>query len=382
MKAQLWSEAIEVTKRSLLLVWKFVISGSGTTALPLNFGAGAIEIAISLAICHQRSHHFYEAEEIYLRIYRACWNSCQIEDSRFVRSYKVLIRFYEEHHHWHKMIEVYQELLIQYRKILGGSHKLTIKTLYILGSLCTDRGHGPAIEYYEEIIAVLNHSSSVCHVDALDATFVLCRVYYELGHWHKLTDICKILWETWRGEHNGCDKFSTEFIEVLYLRYRYVLEHHVVCEYSVLRQLTIEYRTTCIKLFGASTAISIKASIELAQICFRSEKHIHEAISIYEECLTISKTTTTSTTSVISTTTITKIKESLTKAYVSVCSHESVSTTTVERATIIVRERFENLRISVGWAHKETLTIYSFAAEIEEARVAHCCYTIFTRDMY
>ena len=356
MKTQLWSEAIEVTERSLFLIWKFVLSGAGTTALPLNFGAGAIEIAISLAICHQHSHHFHEAEEIYLRIYRACWNSCNIEDGRFVRSCEVLIKFYEEHHHWHKVIEVYQELLVQYRNTLGGSHKLTIRTLYILGSLCTDHGHGPADEYYEEIVTALNHGSSVCHIDALDAMFILCRVTYELGHWQKLTNICKILWETWTHEHLGHDRFSAEFIELLYLRYRYVLEHHAVCEYSVLRQLTIDYRITCIKIFGASAAISVKASIELAQICYRSEKHIHEAVSIYEECLTTLKTTTTTTTSVISSTTITKIKESLTKAYVSICSHDSVSITTIERAIIIIRERFESLKLSIGWAHMETLT--------------------------
>ena len=356
MKIELWSEAIEVTKRSLQLIWKFVLSGAGTTALPHNFGAGAIEIAISLAICHHRLHQFHEAEEIYIRIHRACWNSCHVEDVRFVRSYEVLIKFYEQHCHWAKMIEVYQELLVHYRKILGNSHKLTIRTLYLLGSLCHEHGHGPDHEYYEEIITVLNHGSTVCHVDALDAMFIMCRVYYESGYWHKLTNVCKILWETWRDQHHGHAKFTADFIEILYIRYRYVLEHHVVCEYSVLRQLTIEYRNACVKVFGAAATISIKASIELAYVCFRSEKHIHEAISIFEETLTIIKTKTTTTTSVVSTTTVTKIKESLTKAYVTVCQHSSVSITMIERAVIMVRERFESLRLSFGWAHTETLT--------------------------
>lgn len=153
MRLERWSEAIEVTKRSLSLIWKFVISGAGTTALPHHFGAGAIDIAISLAICHHRCHHFHEAEEIYVRIYRACWNSCHIEDARFIRCYEVLIKFYEEHHHWHRMIEVYQELLIQYRKTLGASHKLTIRTLYILGSLCAERGHG-----HSEFMSIMRKS--------------------------------------------------------------------------------------------------------------------------------------------------------------------------------------------------------------------------------
>lgn len=199
-------------------------------------------------------------------------------------------------------------------------------------------------------------------MDALDAMFVLCRVHYEAGHWHKLKIVCTTLWETWRGQHHGHHKFTDDFIGVLYLRYRYVLVHHEVCEYSILRQLTIEYRKTCIKVFGGAVAITIKASIELAQICMKSETHIHEAITIYEEILTTTKTmtttntTTSTTTSVVSSSTITKIKETLTKAYVSVCKHGSVSTTIIERAIVMITERFEFLKISFGWAHIEILT--------------------------
>ena len=360
MKLKQWSQAIEVTRRSLSVIWKFVLSGAGTIALPQNFGHGAIEIAISLAICHHRLHHFHEAEEIYVRIYRACRNSCHIEDGGFVRSYEVLIKFYEEHHHWRGMIEVYQELLVQYRKTLGATHKLTIRTLYILGSLCAEHRHGVAQEYYLEIIEVLNHGSKVCHVDALEAMFILCRIHYEEGHWHKLKIVCKILWETWRDQHHGHDKFTADFIGVLYLRYRYVLEHHEICEYSILRKLALEYRNTCIKVFGAATSISIKASIELAEICMRNETYMHEAVSIYEEVLTIIKTTTTTTTttktSIVSTTTMTRIKESLTKGYVSICNHGSVSSTTIERAITVIQERFEHLKITFGYTHLETLT--------------------------
>ena len=287
VKLEQWSECIEVTKRSLLLVWKSIISGRGTIALPKSFGSEAIDIAMSLAICYDRSHRFHEAEEIYVRIYRACSNSCHVDDERLTRSYTVLIKFYEEHRHWHKMIEIYRELLVEYRKHLGVSHTLTIKTLYILGALCSDHGHGNAHEYYEEIIATLNHGSAICHQDALDAMFFVFTYHYEAGHWHKLQAICKTLWLTWKDQHEGFKRFSTNFIEILYLHYRYVLEHHLHCEFSVLRDLTIEYRLACIKIFGASATITIKASIELAQIYMKSEKHVHEALSIYEEVCSI-----------------------------------------------------------------------------------------------
>ncbi|KAL8834428.1 MAG: hypothetical protein Q9170_003750 [Blastenia crenularia] len=359
MKLEQWSEAVEITKRSLLVIWKSVVSGGGMIALPKDFGSEAIDIAIHLAICHHRSHHFHEAEEIYVRIFHACRNSCRIDDERLTRSFGILIKFYEEHRQWQKMIEIYREMLVEYRTHLGPKHSLTIRTLYILGSLCMEHGHGDAYEYYEEIITVLNGGSHVCHPDALEAMMVVCRWRYEAGHWHKLRTVCKILWETWRDRHSGHEKFTADFVEVLYLRYRYVLEHHVHCEYSVLRELLMEYRNACLKSFGFSVAITIKAVIELAHICMKSEKHMQEAISLYEEVLTHIETTskTTTMTTVITTTTITEIKQRLTKAYIHVCSHESVSTQTIERAIKVVLERYRSLQITLGWAHVETLAV-------------------------
>ena len=283
VKREQWSQCIEVTKRSLLLVWKSIISGRGTIALPRDFGSEAIDIAITLAICYHRSHRYHEAEDIYVRIYRACRNSCYVHDERLTRSCTVLITFYEEHHNWNKMIEIYRELLVEYRKHLGKSHTTTIRTLYTLGALCADHGHGHAHEYYEEIITTLNHGSAICHQDALDAMLFMFKYHYESGHWHKLQAVCKTIWLTWKDQHQGYKNLKAEFIEVLYLRYRYVLEHHIHCEFSILRDLTIEYRNACIKIFGASATITLKASIELAQIYMKSEKHIHEAVSIYEE---------------------------------------------------------------------------------------------------
>ena len=283
MKLEQWSQGIDITRRSLLLVWKMIVSGKGTMALPKEYGSEAIDIAIILAICYDRSNQFHEAEEVYVRIYRACRNSCHIHDERLTRSSSVLIKFYEGYRHWRRTIEIHQELLIEYRKHLGTSHARTINTLYVLGPLCADHGHGHAHEYYEELITVLNSGSAVCHPDALEALFFMFKYHYEGGHWHKLQVVCKTLWLTWKDQHQGYKNFSADFIKILYLRYRYVLEHHSHCEISVLRELTAEYRNACIKVFGASATVSIEASIELAQFYTKSEKHIHEAISIYEE---------------------------------------------------------------------------------------------------
>jgi len=282
MKSEKWSEAITTSTRSLELVWRMILSGGGTIALPRDFGSEAVDIAIQLAICHLRLHHFHESESIYVRIYRACLNSCKVQDDRFTKIYATLIKFYEEHGHWHKVVEIHRDVLTVCRKQLGSSHTMTIKTLYLLASICSERGHGHAHEYYEEIITVLNGNSHTCHKEALPAMTILCRIYFEMGHWKQLKHVCEILWETWSHHHHE-HKFEADFIELLYMRYIYVLEHHSHAGYEILRTITIQFRETCVKVFGVSVAISIRSLIELAQICMRSEKHVHEAISHYEE---------------------------------------------------------------------------------------------------
>ncbi|KAF4630298.1 hypothetical protein G7Y89_g7843 [Cudoniella acicularis] len=354
MELEQWSEAIEVTRQSLELIWRTIVRAGGTIALPREFSLEAIEIAIELATCHVKLQHFHEAEQLYLRIYRACFNSCGLHDERFTKAYTALIKLYEDHRRWHKVIEIYKEILIASRKSLGASHALTIKILYALGGLCLEHGHGHSHEYYQEIVTVINRGSKICHHDALVAMKFLCSIYYEEARWEELKITCEILWETWVHHHHE-HKIDSEFVQFLYMRYIYVLEHHSSVDFEIIRILTIRYHEVCSQVFGIHAVITVQALLELAQICIRSEKYVHEAISYYEKVIESVTTSTSST--VISTTTITKTKEKLTKAYIHICTHGTVSTTTIARAVVVLTERFQYLKLTMGCSHTETLTI-------------------------
>ncbi|RDW79411.1 hypothetical protein BP6252_04049 [Coleophoma cylindrospora] len=352
-----WSEAIEVSTKTLEIIWKTAIHGGTTLALPREFGHEAVDIAICLVLCHHRSNHFFEAEEIYLRIYRACFNSCSFHDERLTRSWTALVQFYEEHRHWNKLIEVYEEILSASRKHFGTNHARTIKLLYTLGNLCTEHGYLQGHEYYEEIIFVLN-GDDWCHKDSVKAMMAISKFYYENGHWEKLKSVCESLWTTWL-QHQHDHQFDAEFIEALYARYVYVLEYHCDTAYDVIRSITIQFQETSLKIYGAKAAITVRAIIELANVCMRSEKHMQEAIAYYEKVIEITKTmsSTESSTIKISTTTISTIEKRLTEAYVHVCSYGSISVTTIDRAIIILSQRLEHLTASLGWCHTETLRI-------------------------
>lgn len=265
-----------------MLIWRSIVVGGGICALPRDFGFEAIEIAIFLATCHTRMHYYHEAEVVYLRIFRACFNSCQISDKRFIKIYEALISFYEAHGHWHKVIEIHREVLIVSRKRLGGSHSTTITILYDLGRICHTHGFGDAHLYYEEIVSVLNVGSVLCHHGSLDAMEFLCKYYFEEGNWDSLRTVCKVLWEVWTTRHREY-ALDSEFVALLYMRYIYVLEHHFRCEFEIIRKISLQYWKTCSAVFGIFASITLKSLIVLAEVCIRKEEYRHEAIEYYEE---------------------------------------------------------------------------------------------------
>jgi tetratricopeptide (TPR) repeat protein len=352
IKQEKWSACEVVIRRSLELTWKAVLTVDAELTLSSSFTKESILIATQLAMCYRRQKYFEKAEEIYLRIYRACLISFSIEDIRVTEASLALIHFYEEYHRHDKVIEIYIELLRGYKKHCGAAHALTIKTLYALGSICIMLGRKDAYEYYIEIVTTLNKGGH-CHHDAFEAAIIVCRYYYEEKRWAELQKICAVLWETFIHHHHEF-KFTEEMITTLYERYIYVLEFHAKVEFSVLYKLSVQYRETVTKYFGVSAAITITAMIALANICEKNEKHYHESVTIYEEI--IKKITTTTTTTV--TESITKtVKKRLSKMYVTIITKgHSATKATIDRGIVICLERYESLKLEFGCWHETTLT--------------------------
>jgi hypothetical protein len=176
----------------------------------------------------------------------------------------------------------------------------------------------------------------------------LARLYEIEKRWTDAQKIYSFLWRTMLKKTQEYH-ITAEGVDQIYRRYFYVLEKEVKVDYSVLRQITIEFRTVCVSVFGARSEISLRACIRLAEINARSEKHVHEAIQIYEEVFretrTITQTTTTTTTAVM------EVKSRLTRLYV---KHSSSSTQYTSKALTMYMERFENIKVQFGCSHDKT----------------------------
>lgn len=360
-KEDRWQEAIAAITATLEIVWSVVLTGIGMIALPETCAHEAILIATRLAQCYTEEHRFEESEKIYIRVYQACLFSLHVEDEKVTKAFDLVVAFYERHHRHEKTIEIYSDIIACYKRQLGASHSRTIKMLYTLGGLLRRYGYTRCYEVYLEIVTVLNKSSRVCHADAFEAAFVLMKYYQSEKRWADTRSICEVMWTAFVHHHHE-RKFELEVIEFIYATYSAVLELHLKAEFAVQRQVAIEYKETCSKYFGASSSITIEASIAYASVCERHEKYEHEALSVYEEVIkktsSMTKTASTTITTSTSTSILQRVKTKLTKLYVKTItsSKKTVSTTEVERAISLSVERYSETKISLGCWHETTIS--------------------------
>ncbi|KAM5354274.1 hypothetical protein ACJ41O_000924 [Fusarium nematophilum] len=351
-----WHEAEVIITRTLEISWKAILSTDIKVTLSEHSVRECILVARRLAKCYHHQGFFEKAEHYHLRIYYACLGSLTLEDEVLCEAITVLIEFYEEHHRHEKVIEIYVEILARYKKHLGHTHHLTIRTLYRLAHHCKLIGHKDAYTYYLEIVTILNKGLKHCHHDAFEAALFLCRHYHHRKMWAELREICVYTWETVCHHHEGCE-LTEEIICELYEKYTYVLEVHIKVEFSILYKISVQYKEVVTRVCGADSSAFILALIALAKMCEKHEKHEHEAITIYEEI--IKKTTTTkTTTTTVTETTVHTVKKRLSKLYVTIITTGKGGPTThvpMDRAIQICIETYTHLKITLGCWHEETL---------------------------
>ncbi|KAI1408061.1 hypothetical protein F5Y13DRAFT_205145 [Hypoxylon sp. FL1857] len=349
MKLEKWSEAEVVLRQSLEIVWKGVLTVDEKLTIEGSYISETVLTATRLALCYHRQRKFDKAEQIYIRVWRACLTSLKAEDVLLTDATIKVLAFYEEYRRYEKIIEIYTQLLQHYRKHVGATHKLTIHTLYQLAATYELLGRKEAYDYYAEIVTAYTRNG-VCHHEAFNAAAIVLKFYREESRWTELKKLSVVLWDTITKHHHE-HKVSEEFVQLVYEQYRYVLEFHSKVEFSVLYKITVEYRETVKKVFGASAAIYLTALIALAEVCEKSEEHYLESATIYEEVITKTKTTTTLTETKVRT-----IKKRLSTLYVTVItSSKKTETTTIERAITVCSETYEQFKIQYGWWHETTL---------------------------
>ena len=354
MEERKFAQAISVIQATLQRTWSSFLSSSiHNVTLTSTFTQESIELVQRLAECYLQLKQMERVEDTYSRFFRAALVTKEVDKTIFEKARTLLIGFYDKHGYQDNAISVYQDILVTYRSRFGPTHELTIQTLYILAHRCQQhpRNHPYWIEYYLQIITSLNKDSDVCHKDALDAIIVVTTTYWQDRRYAEAVTIYRTLWNTFVRQTKQHKVFSEEkFVQTLYERYYQCLEE-TKASFESLHQVTKEYRETAIATFGAESSIALEATLALAQVSQRSEEHVSQAISLYEEA-SKSKTTTTTTRS-------SELKQALSSLYVRQMKSQSSSNYKVEhveRALSMTQEQLNESVSKHGYSHESSLT--------------------------
>jgi len=354
-KEERWSEAITCIKKTLARSWSTFFSESiESIMMAEHLSVESIELVSSLAECYIQQRKYERAEEIYVRLYRVHRKYCKIEDTAVIRYSELLIAFYAKYELFTKAISFYQELLVDNRAHYGKTHLMTIKILYALGALCRrySTNYGYWLEYYLEIVVNLNQGAIICHEEAFEALLIVAEHYYETLRFSESLVYFKSIFATFC-KYGLQYKYFEKIEEVKILiehYYRSIEESKIeVSEYvAILKELHV----ACIKYYSESSVISINVTVMLAEVCRRSEKHQYEAISYYELIMKHSST--------VSKEVIKRTQTSLKTLYVKQITSTSNSTTitkeTVERATTLIYQRYQEVRSEYSCTHELVLT--------------------------
>jgi len=347
-----WSEAAEICTRVLTSLWLSLTKFSTPEKFPEQYTQEAVDIAVREAFARWKLSQLDRAEKIYLYVFRAAKSSLKIDDQRMTSLIEAILEFYRETHQTEKLIAFYEELITSYRKTLGTANQTTISTLYAFAALLVrNKKESRAVEIYVEIMNALNKDSSICHQDAFDAAIAVSNVYYETSNYKSAQSVFKLLWNTitTKAKEYG---IREEFVMTTYERYVHILKVETKADYTILRQLAIEYRQISVAVYGPHSEAAIKATLFLAEISASSKEtsHQQEAISYYEESFKASeksKTTNRSLLALLST-----ARGRLSSLYIANAGNNSANT---EKAVDLYKEQYESSRGSYGWSHHSTL---------------------------
>jgi tetratricopeptide (TPR) repeat protein len=278
-----WNEVIRVGTITLGKLWPAYNSKDLKAPLPTTYVSETIELITSLAFAYLKIRQIESAETIYRRFFYAVIATSNTSDDLLTSASKTLIEFYQTHTQVEKTIVIYRDLYEEIQKRHGKTNPLAINTLYTLGDISIQLNDIKNAEFaYCEIHTNLAQGTDLAHRDAIRACLTLSTIYEQQRQYSSAQKVYASLWHTFI-KHGKDYELQTTFAEDLYHKYVRILKQETKTDYATLHQLAIDYRKGCVRFYGISSEITLKATLQLAEINEENEQHREEAIAMYEE---------------------------------------------------------------------------------------------------
>lgn len=342
------SVAIEIIRLTLHRTWPtFLTASSSDIEMTTTFQKESVELVELMAQCYSQLWQWDNTQRTYTQLWYAVLGMDKPDFMLVQKVQGLLVDHYDRHNMPEKAITVLQQALVLRKRVLGPTNDETIKTLYDLGNRSKRE---PALVYFSQIVTYLNKDSDTCHPRAIEAAIYVATTYWQDGRYADAISIYSVLWHTFVHKSKDHPQFSKpEFAEQLYERYVQCLQY-TGARSETIYKITTEYRATCIAIFGMQSTVTTKATLSLARICYSSEKHASEALTLYQEA---SKH---STSSVDKNSEIKHALRVLHTRQISSASSSTVSSETLEQARSRSMEQYEASVSQFGYTHSSTLS--------------------------
>jgi tetratricopeptide (TPR) repeat protein len=291
-----WSRATEVYSQAISKAWSSIETSEEVKELVVEKHSEVVEVALELASSRVETLQIDKAQRIYFNLFRSLIRMPVCTQTFFSRIFTKVIGFFEKTYQFDKALEVYKESFVYLQTKFGKSHVYVVQVLRSYSSLAKRLGRWQEVEQAYRLIFAA-HKSDDGHYAAggIDIALELCEIYERDNRWKDARAVYGCLWQSYvtKGKEYGLEQKA---VERIYEKYTYILQYKVKVKASVVRKVAVEYRDTCKSFYGSHSDLTVKATMQLAQVCERYEEFRQESMSYYEEVVKATTSITTTTT--------------------------------------------------------------------------------------
>lgn len=351
IRQQQWNEAYRIASQSLSIMWPYFITRQGTVRLPAEFQRECVELALRMGECTWAQHQVDNTEDLYVTVWKATKSTLKLTDELYSLVAQTLTDFYDQTYQFKKYLDIQKQLYDDQKTQLGPTHQVTIKTAYRIATYCTKQGkYKEAEPWYYDVYTVLVKGDDI-PVEAIPAVEQLLIVYYDDARWDSLEKITRTIWATWTKKKAEA-RFSTDMVQKTYESYSYILREVKKASYEETYQLAKTYYETSRAVYGERNELTLKATLEFAQVCERSQEHRKESLVVYETAVKHAEALRSSTT----TTTTSRLLQTVTMARKSLARMYTQESTSSESASKFMAEDYQSSRSSYGSTDTRSLS--------------------------
>ncbi|KAL2842894.1 NACHT domain protein [Aspergillus pseudoustus] len=357
-----WKDATKSLKRILRAVWpSFFALSTDDVRLPSKDVQYCIKLAQQLRDCYTYRRHTMKEEDVCLRVYRALRRDRPAGDKTLHSATQRLIQLYERTRETDKLVSIHIDILNDYSNRFGRDHPVVLQQLWTLAELT--RLQPASINYYRQIFEILNKDSDTCEPQAFDALVILVTELTKQAQYPEALRPCQILFNTLQHPRINNKLRDPEFVRSVYERYALCLQA-THADAHVIHDVTVQYRKTCLTVFGAQAAITIHATQTLAFIAQGFKQYEGEAIELFQTLLDMHSNEVD-----IDYEAIRITLEAIYEGQQGVSqSWAELSSTQFHRVVTARIERLSTFRETYGWAHESSISQMEEVVSMYEQR--------------